>query len=230
MAHGPADGSSAPTMHAALPSMHAWRSRDFLATLSMWIVMMAAMMLPSAAPMVLVFAAVQRKRREQSEPFVSTGVFLLGYLVVWTVFSIAATLAQWGLHAGSLLSSAMVIASPVIGGVFLIAAGIFQWTPLKDACLTQCASPLSFIMTQWREGAGGAVRMGLRHGLFCVGCCGFLMGVLFVAGVMNLLWVAAIAAFVLVEKIVPRRRWVSRLGGAALLLWGLWVAAAVRMR
>jgi predicted metal-binding membrane protein len=213
-----------PVLHASMVRMSAWGAKDLLSMAAMWSVMMAAMMLPSALPMVLMFAAVQRKRREADSPYVRTGVFLLGYLIVWSAFSLLATLAQWGLHSAALLSPAMMLASPVLAAVVLAAAGAFQWTPLKDACLTQCSSPLSFIMTQWREGAGGAVTMGLRHGLFCVGCCGLLMAVLFVTGVMNLLWVGLIAAFVLAEKSLPRRRWISRLSGAALVAWGIWVA------
>lgn len=200
-----------PVMHASMPQMSSWGPRDFLSTLAMWWVMMAAMMVPSAAPMVLMFAAVYRKRRESDSPYVPTGVFLLGYLIVWSAFSGLATLAQWGLHTAALLSPAMMFASPMIAAAFLVAAGVFQWTPLKDACLTQCSSPLSFIMTQWREGTAGAVSMGLRHGLFCVGCCGLLMALLFVTGVMNLVWVGLLAAFVLVEKVLPRHRWISRL-------------------
>lgn len=212
-----------PVLHASMPRMSSWGPRDLLSTLAMWSVMMAAMMIPSAAPMILMFAAVHRKRRESSAPYVPTGIFLLGYLIVWFGFSALAALAQWGLHAATLLSSAMMIASPIVAAVVLVAAGAFQWTPLKDACLTQCSSPLSFIMTQWREGAAGAVSMGLRHGLFCAGCCGLLMAILFVTGVMNLLWVALIAAFVLAEKLLPRRRWISRLSGVAIAAWGVWV-------
>jgi predicted metal-binding membrane protein len=203
--------------------MSSWDPRDLLSTLAMWSVMMAAMMIPSAAPMILMFAAVHRKRRESSAPYVPTGMFVLGYLIIWVVFSALATLAQWGLHAATLLSSAMMIASPIVAAVVLVAAGVFQWTALKDACLTQCSSPLSFIMTRWREGAAGAVSMGLRHGLFCAGCCGLLMAILFVTGVMNLLWVALLAAFVLAEKLLPRRRWLSRLSGIVLAAWGVWV-------
>lgn len=215
----------APALHASMPQMNSWGSRDLISTLLMWSVMMAAMMIPSAAPMILMFASVHRKRRESDSPYVSTGIFLLGYLLVWAGFSLLATLAQWGLHATTLLSPAMMIASPVIGGLVLVAAGVFQWTPLKDACRTQCSSPLSFVMTQWREGTGGAVAMGLRHGLFCVGCCGLLMALLFVTGIMNLLWVALIAGFVLVEKVLPSGRWLSRMSGLALFVWGLWIVA-----
>jgi predicted metal-binding membrane protein len=206
-----------------MPQRSAWGAAEFLSTLAMWTVMMTAMMLPSAAPMILLFSKVQRKRRADQSPHVPTGIFVGGYLAVWALFSGGATLAQGGLHAATLLSDSMALASPMSGGIVLMAAGAFQWTPLKDACMTRCASPLSFIMTQWREGAAGALRMGLSHGLYCLGCCGLLMAILFVTGVMNPAWVAGVASFVLLEKALPGHRWPSRLGGVLLLVWGAWV-------
>jgi predicted metal-binding membrane protein len=208
-------------MAMAMPHMQAWGATEVLLTWVMWAVMMVAMMTPSAAPMVLMFATVNRRHRGQYGPLVPTAVFLLGYLLVWGGFSVVATLAQWGLHTAALLSPMIVITSPIVGGLLLMAAGIFQWTPLKSTCLTQCRSPLGFLMTEWREGTWGALRMGLRHGMYCVGCCWVLMALLFVAGVMNLLWVAAIAALVLVEKVLPRGEWVGRVVGGILLLAGL---------
>jgi predicted metal-binding membrane protein len=208
-------------MAMAMPHMQAWEATEVLLTWVMWAVMMVAMMTPSAAPMILMFATVNRRRRGQQGPFVPTTVFLLGYLLVWGGFSIVATLAQWGLHTAALLSPMMVSTSPMLGGLLLLAAGIFQWTPLKSTCLTQCRSPLGFLMTEWREGASGALLMGLRHGRYCVGCCWILMALLFVAGVMNLLWVAAMAAFVLVEKVLPRGQLVGRVVGGMLMLAGL---------
>jgi len=132
-----------------------------------------------------------------------------------------ATLAQWGLHSAALLSPMMVSTSPFLGGMLLLAAGLFQWTPLKYACLTHCRSPLSFLMTEWREGHWGALIMGLRHGSYCTGCCWFLMALLFVAGVMNVLWVATITAFVLIEKVAPRGDVVGRVAGVVLVIAGL---------
>jgi predicted metal-binding membrane protein len=208
-------------MAMAMPHMQAWEATEVLLTWVMWAVMMVAMMTPSAAPMILMFATVNRRRRGQQGPFVPTTVFLLGYLLVWGGFSVVATLAQWGLHTAALLSPMMVSTSPLLGGVLLLAAGIFQWTPLKSTCLTQCRSPLGFLMTEWREGASGALLMGLRHGRYCVGCCWVLMALLFVAGVMNLLWVAAMAAFILVEKVLPRGELVGRVVGGMLMLAGL---------
>jgi predicted metal-binding membrane protein len=195
----------------------------FLLTFLMWAVMMVAMMAPGASPMLLTFATINRRRAAQGTASVPLAIFLAGYLVMWSAFSLLAAGLQWGLQAAALMSAATLKATPVVGGVLLIAAGIYQLTPLKYTCLARCQSPLGFIMTEWREGAGGAFVMGVRHGAFCVGCCWALMALLFVAGVMNLLWVAAIAAFVLVEKLVPPGRLVSWSAGAALVTWGAWV-------
>ena len=192
----------------------------------MWIVMMVAMMLPSAGPTILLFASVARRRRALGNPTASTLVFTLGYLLVWAAYATVAAAAQWKLHEVALLSPAMVSASPWLGGGLLIAAGIYQWLPAKDACLSHCRSPLGFLSSEWREGARGALIMGIRHGSFCVGCCALLMALLFVAGVMNLLWVATIAIFVLVEKLGPGGRTLGRATGLAMVGWGIWVVAA----
>jgi predicted metal-binding membrane protein len=205
------------------PDTDAWNTATIVPLFLMWVEMMTAMMVPSAAPMILTFALVQRKRREQQRPFVPTGIFLLGYLLVWAAFSAAAAVAQWILHAQALLSPMMVNTSPLLGGIILITAGIFQWTPLKDACLAHCRSPLSFLMTDWREGTWGALAMGLKHGAYCTGCCWILMALLFVAGVMNLWWIALIALFVLVEKIVPRGLFIGKGAGIFLAAWGIWL-------
>lgn len=214
-------------MEMAMPRMQVWGVVDFVLMFVMWAMMMVAMMTPSAAPIVLTFAMLNRRRREQQVPYVSTGVFLLGYLAVWAGFSVLATTAQWGLHAASLLSPMMASTSPILGGVLLLAAGTYQWTPLKYACLRHCRSPLGFILSEWREGKQGAFLMGLKHGSYCVGCCWFLMAMLFVAGVMNLLWVAAIAGFVLLEKVAPAGHWVGRVVGVILVGWGMWMIAGV---
>ncbi len=185
------------------------------------------MMLPSATPRLLLFHTLQRNRRERGTGAASPGVrvaaFVLGYLLVWTAFSVAAALAQWLLHRGLLVSPAMASASPWLSGGLLVTAGAFQLTPLKDACVGRCRSPLSFLTSHWREGTAGALRMGAHHGTWCVGCCWALMALLFVLGVMTLLWVAALALFVLVEKTLPHGRWVTRGGGALFLGWGGWV-------
>ena len=208
-------------MDMAMPRMQTWGWVDLVLLFVMWAVMMVAMMVPAAAPMLLIFARVNRQRRDRQQPFVPTAVFLSGYLLVWTGFSLLATLAQWGLHSAALLSPMMVSTSGVLGGILLLAAGLFQWTPLKYACLKHCRSPLSFLMTDWREGSRGALVMGLKHGSYCTGCCWSLMALLFVAGVMNLLWVAAITAFVLVEKALPRGDLVGRVAGGVLVVAGL---------
>lgn len=206
----------------AMPGMD--RGAPGLAWLvAMWAVMMVAMMVPSAAPTILLFGSVSRRRRLQGRPSVPVAVFTLGYLLVWTAYAAAAGSAQWALHRAALLSATMAAASPLLGGGLLVAAGIYQWLPLKGACLAHCRSPLGFFATQWREGTWGALVMGMRHGSYCVGCCWLLMALLFVAGVMNLLWVAAIAAFVLLEKLVPGGERLGRVAGVALVGWGVWV-------
>ena len=191
----------------------------------MWSVMMVAMMLPAAAPMITVFAGVHRRRAEAGRPTVPTAVFVFGYVLVWGAFSIAAATAQAMLQRAGLLSSMMATNHMLLAGALLMVAGVFQWTPLKRACLTVCRSPLSFVMSRWREGTTGALHMGLQHGLYCLGCCWALMALLFVAGVMNLVWVAVIAVAVLVEKVLPYGDVVGRLGGVALIVAGLLIGA-----
>ena len=191
----------------------------------MWAGMMVAMMLPSAAPMILTFAAVSRKRRQQERPYVPVAIFVAGYVAIWSGFSVVAAIAQWLLHRSTLLSPAMASQSALFAGLLLLAAGVFQFTPLKHACLTQCRTPFQFIMTRWREGAGGAFRMGAEHGLFCTGCCWALMGLLFVAGVMNILWIAALSLIVGLEKLLPRGVWLSSAAGVILTVWGAWLIA-----
>jgi predicted metal-binding membrane protein len=211
----------------AMAQPRPWGAVDFVLMSVMWAVMMVAMMVPTAAPMILTFSTVNRRRREQQRPYVPTGVFLAGYVVVWSAFAVAAALAQWGLHSASLLSPMMASTSPIFGGVLLVVAGAFQWSRLKYACLTQCRTPLGFIMSEWREGTKGAMVMGLRHGAYCLGCCWVLMALLFVLGVMNLLWIAALAGFVLLEKVAPGGFWISRVTGVLLAVWGVWMIASV---
>jgi predicted metal-binding membrane protein len=187
----------------------------------MWAVMMVAMMTPSAAPMILMFAGINRRRQNQQVPYVPTSVFLLGYLAVWAAFSVLAAAAQWGLQAVSMLSPMMVSTSPVLGGILLLVAGIYQWTPLKHACLSKCRSPVGFVLNEWREGRWGAFLMGLKHGSYCTGCCWAVMALLFVAGVMNLLWVAAIAGFILLEKVAPAGQRMGQAAGALLVAGGV---------
>jgi predicted metal-binding membrane protein len=210
----------------AAPRLEAWSPGYFAMMLSMWTVMMVAMMLPSAAPLLLVYARIARQNREQGQPIAPTGAFAAGYLLAWTAFSVAATLLQWGLERAALLSPMMVASTPYLGALLLIGAGVYQLTPLKRACLAHCRSPLAFLMHHWRTGLGGAIRMGLEHGAYCIGCCWFLMALLFVGGVMNLLWIAAISIFVLLEKVAPRGEMVAIAAGAVLVAAGVWTALA----
>lgn len=193
---------------------------------AMWWIMMVAMMVPSAAPMVLLVAAVGRRQSAPQQPLSTVGAFVGGYLVVWGAFSLAATLLQWGLEALLLVSPmGMASTTPVFAGALLVAAGIYQLTPLKRACLGRCRHPLGFVAAHWRPGGWGAFRMGLHHGAWCLGCCWALMLLLFVGGVMNLVWVAGIALFVLVEKTAPFGTFLGY--GAGIALAGFGVALLV---
>jgi predicted metal-binding membrane protein len=208
----------------AMPSAGAWGLADLLMIFAMWTIMMIAMMVPSVTPMLLTFATVNRSRHAQGRVFVSIWVFLAGYVASWTGFSLVATLAQWGLHNLQLISPMMVGTSPVLGGLVLILAGVYQWTPFKYACLRHCRAPLGFLLSYWRDGDVGAFLMGLRHGAYCLGCCCLLMAVLFAVGVMNLAWITALSVFVLLEKIIPRGFWMAKAAGLVLMGWGGWMA------
>ena len=202
-----------------------WRASDVLLTTVMWAVMMVGMMSALAAPVLLLFAEMQRRRPVRGAPL-AVPLFGLGYITLWLGFSVCAALAQWALHDGALLSLTMTAASPLLGGGILIAAGVYQLTPAKGACLRQCQSPVGFLMANWRDGARGAFQMGLRHGRFCLGCCWALMCVLFTVGVMNLAWVGALTAFILLEKSGRLGTLVARVGGVAMIVSGILVAAS----
>jgi predicted metal-binding membrane protein len=209
------------------PVFKPWTGVDFVVMFVMWTVMMVGMMTPSAAPMILLYARVGRQAALQGKPLATTGFFAGGYLLAWTTFSLAATVGQWLLERAALLTHMMVSASDVLGAMVLITAGVFQWTPVKDACLKHCQSPLSFILEYgFRHGIWGSLSIGFRHGIFCVGCCWALMALLFVGGVMNIIWIAALTIFVLLEKVVPLGRIISRTAGVALLVWGVWLLIA----
>ncbi len=208
-------------MTMAGPEPAGWSVGSLLPLFLMWSVMMLAMMLPSATPMILTFASVSRNRRRQQRPYTPVAVFVSGYIVVWCGFSALAAWSQWMLHRAALLSPAMASTSAVLGGVMLLGAGLFQFTPFKRSCLTHCRAPLEFIITRWREGAGGAFWMGVEHGAFCTGCCWALMCLLFVVGVMNIVWIAALTLLVALEKITPHGRWMSMATGACLTVWGI---------
>jgi predicted metal-binding membrane protein len=211
------DGGMAMPM-SAMPAMD---GGALALTFVMWVVMMTGMMLPSAAPTVLLYGAMLRKHAEQGTVLPAVWIFVSGYLIVWAVFSLAAALLQAVLEHAALLTRTMASGSTRLNGALLVAAGIYQMTPLKEVCLSKCRNPVLFFMTQWRAGTFGALRMGVSHGTYCLGCCWMLMLLLFTVGVMNLAWVAVIAAFVFLEKLLPGGRVTSRLAGIALIVVGL---------
>jgi predicted metal-binding membrane protein len=207
---------------AAMPAMN---PAPLALTFVMWVIMMAGMMLPSAAPTILLYGAMVRKHAERGRVLPAVWVFVSGYLLAWAGFSLAAALLQAALEHAALLTPTMESASKWLNGLLLVAAGVYQLTPLKDLCLGKCRNPVQFFMTHWRPGAAGALRMGIAQGAYCVGCCWMLMLLLFAVGVMNLAWVALIAAFVFLEKLLPAGRLTSRFAGAALIVLGLTILA-----
>lgn len=207
-----------------------WTAAELGMTFVMWGVMMVAMMAPAAAPMLLALDRIGRARPTPSGPLLPATAFLLGYLLVWTGVSLVATLAQWRLHELALVSASGASDSAVLGGLLLLVAGAFQLTPLKQVCLRQCRSPLFFLLSAWRPGSWGALRMGALHGGFCVGCCWALMALMFVGGTMNLLWAAALMALTLAEKVLPLGRRVAHAAGAGLVAWGTYVLGAGLIR
>ena len=211
-----------------MPASAPWQPIELAFTFVMWVVMMIGMMTPSAAPMVLLYARVGRQAAVQGKPFANSNWFFGGYLSAWMAFALVATLAQWALQSASLLTPMMASANTLFGGAVLMAAGFYQWTPLKDACLRQCQAPLQFIQRHggFRRDARGSLGLGVRHGAYCVGCCWTLMALLFVGGVMNLLWIAALTIFVLLEKVIPAGRMIARVAGAVLVAGGGWLLAA----
>ena len=208
-----------------MPATSPWQPVEFASVFVMWVVMMIGMMVPSATPMILVHARVVRQGAAPGKPLAATAWFVGGYLLAWTLFSFAATVGQWALERFSLLTPAMAASSGVFGGAVLSAAGLYQWTPLKETCLSQCQAPMAFILRHGgpRSTATGSLILGLRHGGYCVGCCWALMLLLFVLGVMNLLWIAALAVLVLLEKVLPFGRAVARLCGLLFVALGGWM-------
>jgi predicted metal-binding membrane protein len=205
----------------SMPMTPSWTTIDFLLLFLMWFVMMIAMMTPSVAPLILIFAMVNRKRKQQQNPFVPSGYFLAGYFLVWAAFSLLATILQWFLQQISLLNPDMETTDKILGGSIIIIAGVFQFTPLKKRCLHYCRTPVDFVHRNWKEGKTGAIKMGIENGIFCLGCCWVLMTLLFVAGIMNLLLIALIALFILVEKMIPYSKPVSFIAGALLVVYGI---------
>ncbi len=204
-----------------------WDGRYFSLMFGMWSLMMLGMMLPSATPAILLFGAVLRSRPQAEASVARQYIFTLGYLLAWTGFSLAATLLQWALSHAGLLSPMMESTSAVAGGVLLLAAGLYQWTPLKQSCLARCRSPMDWLSRHWQPQLSGALRMGLEHGLYCVGCCWMLMLLLFVGGVMSLTWIAGITIFVLLEKLAPFGVQGGRLSGLLLIAAGATVLLLV---
>lgn len=202
-----------------------WSPPEALLMFAMWWVMMIAMMVPSAAPTILLFATIKRRQATEENPVHASWLFLAGYLLIWAGFSLVAVSLQWGLDQAGLLSGMMASTSHVLAGIILLVAGLYQWTPIKRACLRYCQSPLLFLSNHWQPDGLGALRMGFRHGSYCVGCCWFLMALLFVVGVMNLAWVAAVAIYVAIEKLLPRSPWLSRIAGVVLMVAGAVVLA-----
>lgn len=196
-----------------------WTTDYFLLMLVMWFVMMVAMMLPSAAPMILLFSAISRKNYENDGTVVPTSIFITGYVVAWGGFSVVATFLQWRLEKLALLTPMMESASLPLGSALLFSAGIYQLTPLKHTCLRHCRSPIDYFGHSWRGGKTGALIMGLKHGLFCIGCCWVLMLLLFYGGIMNLMWIIGLAFFVLLEKVTPVGHWIGRFSGIILIIW-----------
>ena len=213
-------------MSAMAPQARPWAGPDLVFGFTMWAVMRAGMMLPSASPMILLYARVGRQAQAQHKPFAATGWFAGGYLLAWTGFSLLATLAQAALNQAALLTPNMASANDLLGGAILMAAGLYQWTPFKDRCLANCRAPLSFLQSHggFKGEALPALSLGLRHGLYCIGCCWVLMLLLFVGGVMNLAWIAGLAALVLLEKLFTDGRTISRAVGIGLMIGGLTLA------
>jgi predicted metal-binding membrane protein len=203
----------------AMPMTSAWSPAQIALMATMWAVMMAAMMLPSAVPMVLIYDRMDRGPTHERGG--STTLFVVGYLLIWSAFAIVATALQWALHDHALVNGMGALTQSGLAGLLLIGAGIFQFSALKRRSLGACRTPIGFLMTSWRGGGMGALRMGIHHGTLCFRCCWALMILLFVLGVMNLLWVAVLALFVLAEKVSRRGEKVSRVGGVVMILWGI---------
>jgi len=215
-------------MPAMMPGFSRWTLSHAASQFAMWAVMMVGMMTPSVAPVVLIYARVADQAARQEKEFAPPMWFLIGYLLVWTLFALLATATQWGLERAALLTPMLVGANHYFGGGLLLLAGLYQWSPLKEVCLVHCRSPIAFVQAHggFKAGIRGSILLGARHGAYCLGCCWMLMALLFVAGVMNLAWIAAIMVLVLLEKIAPYGRWIAKLAGGGALVAGAWMIAA----
>ena len=226
MADMPMNGMAVSGMANTLaPAIRPWAPATVAYMFVMWSVMMFGMMTPSVAPMILLYAQVGRKAVEGGSPFASTGWFFAGYLAVWTLFSALATGVQWALTQAALLTPMKAASSAILGGALLIGVGVYQWTPVKQTCLKACQAPLSFLMAHggFRGDRVGATRLGVSHGVYCLGCCVALMALLFVGGVMNVLWIAGLTILILLEKVVPTGRLIPRISGALIGAAGVWM-------
>jgi predicted metal-binding membrane protein len=214
-----------PLGAAMIPALQPWSVTEFALMFVMWTIMMFGMMVPSAAPMILIYVRVGREAEKKSKALAGTAYFVAGYLLAWTAFSLIATTGQWMLERASLLTPMMASKSTIVGGIVLVAAGVFQWMPLKDICLNHCQAPLMFIQRHggFRRQPLGSLRIGLHHGLYCIGCCWALMALLFVGGIMNVLWIAGIAILVLAEKVIPLGNILSRVAGVGFIAAGVWL-------
>ena len=213
-----------PGMDMGSMPLPTWGPASWALMIAMWWIMMIAMMSPSAAPTILLYARVHRHALEQGQnggKLAPTGAFVVGYLLIWLGFSVGAALLHWLLERSGTVSMEMGSQSRWLSAAILIAAGLYQLSPLKHACLSHCRAPASFLSRHWRPHASGALRLGAMHGAFCVGCCWMLMALLFVGGVMNLVWIAALALLILIEKLLPPGQWIGRAAGGALILWGV---------
>lgn len=203
-------------------STHYWRVGTFSSHFIMWIVMMIAMMLPTAGPMILTYATISRGQQQKKLPYVDTSIFVFGYIFVSIGYSFLVTLLQWWFHSYGMLTSFGASNSYVFSGILLCIAGVYQWSSLKQACLRFCRNPLNYLLTNWREGASGAIYMGLKHGVLCTLCCWALMALMFVGGVMNLIWMVVITAVILIEKIAPKGDVLAKIAGVVMIAVGLY--------
>lgn len=218
MPAAPMPGMHGMAMGAAPPD---WSAGLVLSTLAMWLLMMAAMMLPAMAPMLAVYAGLAAKEERGAGLALRIGLFGLGYFLLWALFSVAAALGQLALRDSAWFTAGGTLATPVAAGALLLIAGAHQFTAVKDLCLRHCRHPLAYLMVHWREGLRGAFPLGARHGLYCFGCCIALMGLMFVFGAMNVLWMAVIALYFLLEKVLPHERVWGRAVGGVLVVAGM---------
>ncbi|KQQ87800.1 hypothetical protein ASF77_13740 [Massilia sp. Leaf139] len=209
-----------PLPGAALAPTPPYRASELMLVLAMWGAMLSAITLPAATPVILLFAHINRLAQSVRFPNIGTLAFVTGYLAVWIGFGALATLAQWALHDAGALDTGMAFVNPAAIGLALVTAGLYQWTPVKHACLRHCRAPLSFVITSWRPGLAGALRMGVTHGAYCVGCFWLLMLLLFAAGVTNLGALLGLAALIMLEKLLPGGAVVACAGGLGLVAWG----------